>query len=243
MRHWKSLFISIPALLFTHMILSADSLTVQLTGAGPSDGYYYVLPYELSIDGVETNAVCYDFFDEISLNQTWPATELTLDQAANSGQFSGPSNALEGYEEVAWLSSLWFTESLTTQDQIDLQHAIWNVFDPGALALPDDQFLAAVQAAEADGIAGLDFDNYRFLEAIPEESGSRAQAFVLYEPSNTNTQNPAPSPEPVDAFLLFIGLGLIGISRVCGLSRAGTARYGRKRLCGYIVRLAYARAS
>jgi hypothetical protein len=219
MRHFKSLSIYIPSLLFTTAILSADSLAVQLSGVGPSDGNYYVLPYELSIDEVGTEAVCYDFNDESSLNQTWSATELTLDQAASGGQFSSLSNGLVGYEQVAWFSSIWFSESLTTEDQIDLQHAIWNVFDPGAFTLPGDPFLNALQAAEPSGIAGLDFDNYQFLEAIPE-NGYRAQAFVIYKPGNNNGQNPSSSPEPASAILLFIGFGLIGISKL----RRGTSR-------------------
>jgi hypothetical protein len=179
-----------------------------------------VLPYQLSIDGVETEAVCYDFTDEISMNQTWQATLLTLDAAAAGGQFSGLglAAAKADYEQVAWLSSLYFTgPPLATGDQIDLQHAIWNVFDPGAFTLPHDAFLTNVQNNEASGIAGLDFDNYEFLEANPE-NGYRAQAFVLYTGGNNNNENPA--PEPGGATLLFIGLGLIGISKLSRLRRS-----------------------
>jgi hypothetical protein len=211
MRHFHSLFISIPALLFTGALLSADSLTVQLTGVGPNDGAYYVLPYELSIDGVEIPAICYDFQDEISPNQTWSANELDLTDAASGGQFSRMSNALTGYEEVAWLSSLWFSETLTAGEQIDLQHEIWNVFDPGAFTLPNDPFLNTVQAEEASGMAGLEYADYRFLEADPD-NGSRAQSFVLYDPGND--QNPSLSVEPGGVVLLSIGLGLIGVSRM-----------------------------
>jgi len=173
------------------------------------------------------NAVCYDFYDEISMYQTWSANLLTLGAAASGGQFSylGPVIALADYEQVAWLSSLWFTERLTTADQVDLQHAIWNVFDPGTFTLPDDAFLNGVQASEAGGIAGLDFDNYEFFEAVPE-GDSRAQAFVLYTPDNSSGQNPA-APEPGGALLLAVGLGLIGISKrelraAAGPLRAGT---------------------
>ncbi len=229
MRHYNSLLVSIPALLFTGALLSADSLTVQLTGVGPSDGQYYVLPYQLSVDGVETAAICYDFQDEISLNQTWSANELSLGEVQNDGQFSGLRNASYGYEEVAWLSSLWFTETLTTGDQIDLQHAIWDVFDPGAFNLPHDPFLNAVQAEEASGVAGLNYADYEFLEPI-SESGNRGQAFVLYDPGNN--QHPAAASESGGAVLLSIGLLLIGISSVFHLGRAGTLRAGAR---GYIV--------
>lgn len=216
MRHCAALFISIPALLFAGSILTANSLTVQLTGVGASDGSYFVLPYELSIDGVETSAICYDFHDEISMNQTWTATELTLQEAMTEGQFSSLSNALAGYEQVAWLSSLQFTETLTTADQIDLQHAIWNVFSPGAYTLPDDSFLDSVQANEAGGMAALNYNSYQFLEAI-SGNGILAQSFVLYTPAGNNNGNPGSAPEPGSTALLMIGLALIGISGVSRL--------------------------
>lgn len=215
MRHYQSLLVSIPALLFASALLPAENIAVQLTGVGPSDGQYYVLPYQLSINGVETNAICYDFEDEISMNQTWSANLLTLDGAAAGGQFSylGPTLALADYEQVAWLSSLYFAgPALATEDEIDLQHAIWDVFDPTAFNLPANAFLTNVQATEAAGIAGLDFDNYQFLEAIPE-NGGQAQSFVLYTGGDNNNTNPT-TPEPGAAVLLFVGLGLIGVSKM-----------------------------
>ena len=104
----------------------------------------------------------------------------------------------------------------TAQDQIDLQHAIWNVFDP-AVFVPDDSFINGVLADEAGGIDGFNFNNYQFLEAIPAD-GSRAQAFVLYSP--VNNEEPQAAPEPGGTLLSTIGLssiglGLIGISRLC----------------------------
>lgn len=224
MRHYQSLLVSIPALLFISALLPAENIAVQLTGVGPGDGQYYVLPYQLSIDGVETNAICYDFEDEISMNQTWSATLLTLDAAAAGGQFSylGPSLALAGYEQVAWLSSFYFSApSLTTADQIDLQHAIWDVFDPGVFTLPDDTFLTNIEAAEAGGIAGFDFTDYQFLEAIPQ-NGGRAQSFVLYTGGSNNNSNPG-APEPEGAVLLFIGLSLIGLSQLSGARKSHSA--------------------
>lgn len=217
MKHYNSLVAAIPALLFAGAFLSADSLTVQLTGVGPSDGSYSVLPYQLSVDGAETAAICYDFLHEISMNQTWSANELTLAEAQSGGQFSGLNNAVTGYEQVAWLSSLWFTQTLNAGDQVDLQHAIWDVFDPGAYILPSDPFLTGVAAAETSGIAGLDFDSYRFLEAISLD-GTLAQSFVLYVPGGNN-ENPGGTPEPASVFLLTAGMSLIGMSKLRQVTR------------------------
>jgi hypothetical protein len=220
MRSYKSWLVSIPLLLFTGAVGWADSLTVQVTGVGPSDGSHYVLPYLLNIGGFDAAGICYDFFDEISINQTWQANLLTLDAAQNGGQFSGVNNALVGYEEVAWLASNWFTQSLTAGDQVDLQHAIWDVFDPGAITLPDDPFLTTLLANESTGINGFDYSRYRFLEAVPA-NGTLAQSFVLYVPGSG--QNPSDTPEPGTVTVVAIGLVLIGVSRMKLLARTRRA--------------------
>src|ERR1700689_931072 len=90
----KYAFIAFLALLtsiFTETLAFADSVTITLTGAGPAnDGPDYVLPYQLTIDGQGPyDADCYDFFDNLNLGQSWQANELSLNQAATSGAFSG----------------------------------------------------------------------------------------------------------------------------------------------------------
>lgn len=226
MRHYKSAIIAASALLLTGTILSADSISVTLIGAGPAnDGTYYVLPYQLSVGGVDFNADCYDAFDEVYLNQTWQANELTLNRAAAYGQFSGEADALTGYEEVAWLSA---QPTPTESSRVDLQHAIWNVFDPAADFTVSTTLQQSLTAAEANGFAGFDFDNYMFLEAI-QGSGSLAQAFVIYAPgygTGGGGQNPAQTPEPGGTVPILIGLALIGVSRMHGISGATATRPG-----------------
>jgi hypothetical protein len=217
MRPYKSAIIAASALLFTGTFLSAGSISVTLTGAGPAnDGSYYVLPYQLSVGGTDYDADCYDAFDRIQLNQTWQANELTLNQAEYYGQFSGDSNALTGYKEVAWLSA---QPAATEQDQIDLQHAMWNVFDPAANFVVSATLENSLAAAAASGFNGLDFNNYVFLEAVPG-TGDLAQAFVLYMPGGGGGQNPSSSPEPGGIIPVLIGLGLIAISRMHGITGA-----------------------
>ncbi|MGD1070040.1 MAG: hypothetical protein ABSB15_07855 [Bryobacteraceae bacterium] len=215
MRLHKSAIIAASALLLTGMILSADSVSVTLTGAGPAnDGTYYMLPYQLSVGGTDYNADCYDAFDEIQLNQTWQANELTLNDAATSGRFSGDKDALNGYEEVAWLSA---QPTPTEASQVELQHAIWSVFDPQQYTI-DASLQALFTTAQTDDFSGFDFNDYVFLEAI-QGTGSLAQSFVIFMPSQGGGgQNPSETPEPGGTVPVLIGLGLIAISRMHGMS-------------------------
>ena len=87
-----------------------------------------MLPYQLTIDGSTQNVVCYDFFDDVSDGDTWQANILNVGEASASGFFGG-SDATAQYERVAWLSTQTWTDSA---EQIGLQYAIWNAFDPGS---------------------------------------------------------------------------------------------------------------
>jgi hypothetical protein len=172
-----------------------------------------VLPYQLSINGgVPFDADCYDYFDHIVTGQSWLANELNLNQASGSGAFSGTSNALTGYEEVAWLSS---QATPNPQDQIDLQHVMWNVFDPGSFGTTTGM-QAYLDNWEANGLA-LDssyYGNYVFLEATAGTpgDGSFPQTFVFLTPGNPDI-NPI-TPEPDSIILLAIGLSLIAIAGI-----------------------------
>lgn len=220
----KYVFIAFLVLLtsiFTGSIAYADSVTVTLAAVGPvNDGADYVLPYQLTIDGQDPyDADCYDFFDNVNLGQSWQANELTLNQAVTSGAFSGTSghgvgsSAQADYEAIAWLSS---QATPTPQSQIDLQHVIWNVFDPGAFAVTTSmaQILGNLAAAQASSYNGFSFGNFLFLEATTGNPGDGTfpQAFIIDTGGNTNGTSPA-VPEPGSVILLGIGVALIAVSR------------------------------
>ena len=217
----KYLFIAFVALISAETLVFADSVTVTLVGAGPAnDTFDYVLPYQLTIDGQGPyDADCYDFFDNVNVGQSWQANELTLDQAAASGAFSGTSghgvgsDALADYEEVAWLSA---QAAPTLQSQVDLQHTIWNVFDPGAFAVTTgmQQILGNLTAAQASSYDGFSFADFLFLEAPTGSPGDGTfpQAFILDTGGNTSNVNPV-APESGTVVLLGIGVALIAISR------------------------------
>jgi hypothetical protein len=214
-------FLALLTSIFTETTAYADSVTVTLAGVGPvNDGVDYVLPYQLTINGQGPyNADCYDFFDNVNLGQSWQAIELTLNQAATSGAFSGASghgvgsNALADYQEVAWLSA---QATPTPQSQMDLQHTIWNVFDPGAFGVTPgmQQILGNLATAQASSYNGFSFANFLFLEATTGNPGDGTfpQAFVIDTNGNTTGSNPI-APEPDSVVLLGIGVALIAVSR------------------------------
>lgn len=189
----------IPLLFLSALALSANPVTVQLTGtSGVSDGSDFVLPYFLSIDGgAPIPAACYDFFDAALVGETWTANELNLSEAVTSGQYASDPNALEDYEMVGVLASL---SAVTAQDQIDLQHDLWNVFDPGTFTT--DAGMAAYLATATAVLSTFNFSGTEYLEgSIPG-----FQAFVIHN----DTLRFSDTPEPWSALLAATALIAIG---------------------------------
>jgi hypothetical protein len=196
---------------FTAAQLHASTVEVTLTGAGPvNDGSYYVLPYELTINGtIQINADCYDFFDDVTIGQSWQAYVLTLPQIATVGQYHSNPNALTDYEDVAWLSTQLATTAL---EQVDLQHDIWNVFDPGKFSVTPGMAAYLAALANAD-FSTYDFSSFAFLEGVGNTDGGTAvQAFVY--PGGGGGPNlfqvVSNSPEPGSLSLMLIGCALAG---------------------------------
>jgi len=188
---------------------SADNIQFVGVPTGVNDGYYYDLPYEISINGVDELVTCYDVFDDVNFGDQWQANLSTLSQASASGYFSTEPGAMAGYEEIAWLDAQAYTN---TAQQIGLQYAIWDVFGNYATTPDSLAYTAAALAAAASGYQGFSFDNVRFIEQIGgvvAQPGTE-QAFVYWEaPPGLAT------PEPATATLVLLGLlSLAAIGRL-----------------------------
>jgi PEP-CTERM motif len=183
----------------------ASTIPVTFVGAntGVNDGVDYVLPYQLNVNGVIVDATCYDLFDNVVAGQSWFANALTLNQAAATGQFSSDVNAFTDYEKVGFLSE---QTTSTPQNQIDLQHDIWNVFDPGTYSV------TAGMQTFLDGLATSAFTNFNFNGLIfledANQSRGRAQAFVF------DPVDPVATPEPGTLALMGISAILIGLGKL-----------------------------
>ena len=189
------------------MALSAEASTVSVTflGAdtGVNNGTDFVLPYQLLIDGITTDATCYDIFDSVSLGETWTANVWTTAQAIAEGQFSSAPNAAAGYDEIAFLSQ---QATNSAQDQIDLQEDIWNVFG-GNLYPVTPGMQSYLNLLNTPAYTGFNFNSVEFLEDADQDAG-RAQAFVVSS-SSPVFQNAASAPEPGTLALLAGGLFLL----------------------------------
>jgi hypothetical protein len=206
MRKSAALLLAFASLAITSV---AGASTIQFIGTptGVNDGSFFVLPYEVTIDGVPQLVTCYDLVDEASSGQVWQADLLTLNQAAVFGYFSGSAQSLANYERVAWLDTQTYN---TTTEQIGLQYAIWNVFGTAPQTTESLAYEAAATAAAAGGYAGFDFSGFRFIEVpggVPGQPGT-VQALVYN----------SPVPEP--GGMVLGGLGALLLA--CG-------RFGRKR--------------
>ena len=198
------------SLLFAAVPAIAQANTIQFVGVptGVNDGRYYVLPYEISIDGTNQLVTCYDFFDDVNVGDIWQAQLLNPDQGAASGFFSGEGEggALADYERVAWLDAQTYT---TSAQQIGLQYAIWNVFGMYQTTAESLTYSDAATAAAASGYRGFDFSGVRFIQqtgAVAGQSGTE-QAFVFWEqPSQVPGTSLDAVPEPSSALLLPLGL-------------------------------------
>lgn len=181
------------ALFATALWAMPVSVTLENYGS-VGDGLHPVLPYVLSIDGVTTLGDCYSVYADVSPGESWSANELTLAQAVSGGQFANLPGAYQLIGELAELPAT------TPQEQIDKQHNIWNVADPGLFALDAGmkQELQEIASSTAD------LSNLTFLEGT---SPYPVQPFVLI----------SAAPEPVETAL--VGIGIIGIAAILAKRR------------------------
>jgi hypothetical protein len=193
--------------LTTAFSAAAETVSVTFLGAdtGVNNGADYVLPYQLSIDGITTNAACYDIFDNVSSGESWTANVWTTPEAIAGGQFSSEANAAIGYKEIAFLSQ---QTTSSAQDQIDLQEDIWNVFGGNVYSVTSGM-QTYLNLLSTSAYANFNFDSVDFLEDVNQGNG-RAQAFVV-SGSSPGLTTVTGTPEPGTVMLFAAGLLLISV--------------------------------
>jgi len=205
---WYTVALLVGMALTTAFSAEAETISVTFLGAdtGVNNGTDFVLPYQLLVGGITTDATCYDILDIVSPGQTWTANVWTTPEAITEGQFSGSPNAAIGYDEIAFLSQ---QTTSSPQDQIDLQEDIWNVF--GGNTFPVTSGMQSyLDLLTTSAYANFDFNSVAFLEDADQSAG-RAQAFVVSSSSAGGLSTPDPTPEPGTMTLLAGGLLLVSL--------------------------------
>ncbi|HXX19791.1 MAG TPA: PEP-CTERM sorting domain-containing protein [Candidatus Acidoferrum sp.] len=221
---WKISLFAV-ALLFLSVAPAAfaDSATLTLTGAGSNvvDGVY-VGPYTATIAGTpgSVQVICDDYTHESFVGETWNAYVSSFPGLTNV-RFTGSSET-QNYDEVAYLANNLFNLGGTNNPEADaLQFAIWDVFDPSAIA-PSTCFGAVAQdcvnywltAAESQSYYAGEFSN---ILIYTPESGGNPQEFIVR------------TPEPGALLLLF--LGLAGLLLLKGLTSGKIVLFGGAKAC------------
>lgn len=121
----------------------ADGAPVNMVFAGVNgvnDGQYYVSPYLGSMNGQTVVLFCDDIMNDVTWGQKWQANVTNLGTAISTSNFSNTryggvagsavfANPVVAYREAAWLSTQFAGH---TNDYISLQHALWDIMNPGA---------------------------------------------------------------------------------------------------------------
>ncbi len=224
------LFVAAAFLLSSAPAAIAGTASMTLTGAGSNVlAGVYVGPYTATINGTSTPVICDDFSDESYLPESWTANVSTFPGLA-SVQFTG-SPELQNYEEAAYLAFELLAAPVNSLQAGEIQYALWDVFDPGAIpylsgsnagaATAAQTYLGGAVANYASLTAGqlAEITIYTAVSGTATCSGNPCpsappQEFLTVTTSNGPSGPPTPAPEPATTLLLGMGLaGLFLLSR------------------------------
>lgn len=182
----------------------ADTAQMVFTGpnpAGVNDGTYYVSPYFGTMNGVTVTLFCDDVLHEVYSGEKWTANVTNLGAAIASSNFSSTrfgsgisaANATILYEEVAWLVTQ-FTPSDQNQ-WVSIQHAIWDLTDPGASYTDTGKWLTL--AEESQNYGSINPNNFLIVSDVNLNGSGSVQEFFV---------ETVATPEPSSLVLLVSGM-------------------------------------
>ena len=194
-------------LLLTCVAAAASPIQVTLTGVNGAAAFgYYVGPYYGSYSSQKIALYCDDFANDSYIGQTWQANLSTITPGSDLSQtrYGGSANALQLYEEIAWLDTQFAGQSTSAYG--DIHATIWQIFDPAQAPKPSSNYW--LEQAQQN-YQSMDFTSFRVITNVgPVLATGQVQEFLTILPP---ALLPVPVKTPEPAAMGMIGAGLIGV--------------------------------
>ena len=178
-------------LILTATPLHANPIEATFVGVTGTEAFgYYVGPYYGRLEQWSVVLDCIDFANDVHFGQQWAANLShinTQGDLANT-RFGGRVNALQLYQEAAWLTEQYSLNSSSAYG--DIHATIWQLFDRYAPTPSSGYWLSMAEA----NYATRSYDNFFVVTNVgPVNPTGQVQEFLT-------VLNPAMSIYPMSAF-------------------------------------------
>ncbi len=197
----------------------ADPIQMTLTGVNGVAAFgYYVGPYYAQFEGQNVSIYCDDFNNDVNFGQSWQANLSTITAGSDLSQtrYGGVANALQNYQEIAWLDTQF---AVAPPDQYgDIHATIWTIFDPATAPQPSSN--AWLQLAQQN-YTSMNYNNFRVITNLaPVQLTGQVQEFLTILPTvgALSVYNTVATPEPQP--ILLIGSSLLACGYLVARRRA-----------------------
>lgn len=203
--------------------LDANPIEATFVGVNGAQAFgYYVGPYYGKLEQQSVVLDCVDFANDVSFGQQWAVNLSHIDTQSDLGntRFGTRSNALQLYQEAAWLTEQYALN--LSPNFADIQATIWQLFDQYAPTPSTGYWLSQAQANYASG----SYTNFFVVTNVgPVRQIGQVQEFLtVLDPSmqvypqlsasNTGANTTVATPEP--ALMGVVGVGLICLAAFIG---------------------------
>ena len=208
-------------ILLSSIVCATPTTTVKLVDAGlnsPHLGNIIISPYDLSIYGKTTSALCVDFFDESHVGDTWNAYITPV----NGNVVNTYQKSTTEYKEEAYIFSQITKAGISAQTRTELQLAAWFITGPSfnsdlnsfmgdANAIHESKWqknplfqtfvdVAGDITAAQNSIGKMDYSSFDIVSQVPNSDCARAQEYMV-----------CLTPEPATYAMMGLALAVAGV--------------------------------